>query len=145
MLKVWCHCTSKSFVGLRSMVMRKTRWVRGKNLSSKTGKARFLSWFVNYTPIINTNISYIPSLRTSHYKLLVWPNLESTSQWLLFSTPLKFLEVVSLAVSCLFVFNISGVSWVSFCVFFCFCFLHYIKHDTFFMLSLRSLYRMRHR
>lgn len=38
------------------------------------------------------NFTNFISLRTSDYKLFAWPKLESTSQWLVLSAPLKFLR-----------------------------------------------------
>lgn len=102
LLKVWCHCPntythllsyriSKSSVGLRSMVMRKTGWGSGKVSASNWELFPFLV-FKHTKKISRINFTYIFSLKKSHYKLLVCPKLESANWWLVFSTPLKFLK-----------------------------------------------------
>lgn len=69
LLEVWCHCTnthshllsfriSKSSMGLRSMVMRKTRWGSGK-ISAANWEELFLFLASQHTKKINRNIFHI--------------------------------------------------------------------------------------
>lgn len=80
LLKVWCHCTntyshllsygiSKSSVGLRSMVMRKTRWGSGKVSSS--------NWEELFPFLVGKHTK-----KKGHYKLFVCRKLEYASWWL---------------------------------------------------------------